>query len=95
VISRIMGEGQYDVADAEMDALQGLDQQLEAAVDGSDEVAYRRRWAADSGAVLALTHHTEAEVLAASLDLRGPVSPSAMLAALHAADPDELARLAS
>jgi hypothetical protein len=42
VIIRIMGEGQYDVADAEMDALQGLDQQLEAAVDGSDEVEFRR-----------------------------------------------------
>jgi hypothetical protein len=69
--------------------------ELLAAVDGTDEAAYRRRWAADSGAVLALTHHSEAALLAASLDLRGPISPSAMLAALHAADPDELARLAS
>jgi hypothetical protein len=69
--------------------------ELLAAVDGTDEATYRRRFAADSGAVLALTHHTEAEVLAASLDLPGRISPSRMLAWLHAADPDELARLAS
>lgn len=68
--------------------------ELLAAVDGTDEATYRRRFAADAGAVLALTHHTEAEVLAASLGLRGMISPSEMLAALHAADPDQLARLA-
>ena len=69
--------------------------ELLAAVDGTDEATYRRRWAADAGAVLALVHRSEDELLGASLDVRGAISPSAMLAALHAADPVEPTRLAS
>lgn len=69
--------------------------ELLAAVDGTDETAYRRRHAADVGAVLALTHHTEAAVLRASIQVRGTLSPSAMLALLHAEDDGQVARLAS
>lgn len=58
--------------------------QVLAAVDGEDENAYARRYAADAGAVLALTHHTEVEILSASVEVRGPLSPSRVLDILHA-----------
>ena len=58
--------------------------ELLAAVDGTDEATYRRRYAAEAGAVLALTHHSETAVLQASILVRGALSPSAMLALLHA-----------
>jgi hypothetical protein len=40
VIIRILGEGQYDVADQALDRLNELDAALEAAVDAGDEAAF-------------------------------------------------------
>jgi hypothetical protein len=69
--------------------------ELMAAVDGTDEATYRRRHAAEAGAVLALTHHSEIAVLEASLRVRGDLSPAAMLALLHADEDADAQRLAS
>jgi hypothetical protein len=41
MIVRILGEGQYDFADDALSALNGLDEQLEAAVEGGDEAVFR------------------------------------------------------
>jgi hypothetical protein len=41
VIVRIMGEGQLDVADADLNALNALDSELEAAIEAKDEAAFR------------------------------------------------------
>ena len=41
MIVRILGEGQYDVADAALDRLNELDAAVEAAVDAGDETAFR------------------------------------------------------
>jgi hypothetical protein len=41
VIVRILGEGQYDVADGHIDALNRLDAELESAVENGDEETYR------------------------------------------------------
>lgn len=68
--------------------------ELLAAVDGRDELAYRRRHAAEAGAVLALTHHSEAEVLSASIEIKGEVTPSGVLALVHR-DAERLDRIAS
>jgi hypothetical protein len=40
VIIRILGEGQYDVADQALDRLNELDAALEAAVDAGDDAAF-------------------------------------------------------
>lgn len=40
MIVRIMGEGQRDVPDAELDALNALDAEVEAAVDAGDEFGF-------------------------------------------------------
>ncbi len=40
MIIRILGEGQYDVADHALDRLNELDGSLEAAVDAGDEAAF-------------------------------------------------------
>ena len=40
MIIRILGEGQYDVADHALDRLNELDTALEAAVDAGDETAF-------------------------------------------------------
>jgi hypothetical protein len=40
VIIRILGEGQYDVADHALDRLNELDTALEAAVEAGDEAAF-------------------------------------------------------
>jgi hypothetical protein len=40
MIIRILGEGQYDVADHALDRLNELDTTLEAAIDASDETAF-------------------------------------------------------
>jgi hypothetical protein len=40
VIVRIMGEGQRDVPDGELDALNVLDAEVEAALDAGDEAAF-------------------------------------------------------
>lgn len=54
-----------------------------ARADGEDPRSYARRHAADAGAVLALTHRTEAEVLAAALRVPGALSPAAVLDVVH------------
>lgn len=41
MIVRILGEGQYDLADGSLDALNGLDEQLEAAIESGDEEMFR------------------------------------------------------
>jgi hypothetical protein len=41
VIVRILGEGQVEVAHADMDALNALDEDLLRAVDGGDQEAFR------------------------------------------------------
>ena len=46
MIVRILGEGQYDVADEASDRLNQLDAALEAAVDAGDEAAFRSTLAA-------------------------------------------------
>ena len=40
MIIRILGEGQYDVADGEVTALNNLDATLEAAVESGDDAAF-------------------------------------------------------
>jgi len=40
VIVRILGEGQYDVADESLDELNRLDSAVEAAVDADDDAAF-------------------------------------------------------
>lgn len=42
MIIRIMGEGQFTVAEHTVEALNGIDTQLQAAVDRSDEPEFRR-----------------------------------------------------
>ena len=54
-----------------------------AAADGRDRVTYRRRHAADAGAVLALSHHSLAAILAGALQVDGDLTPSAVLDVLH------------
>ena len=41
MIVRVLGEGQWQVADEHVDLLNGLDAALESAVSGGDESAYR------------------------------------------------------
>ena len=46
MIVRILGEGQVDVPDAELDALNALDDDLQSAVDGTDDAAFSAALAA-------------------------------------------------
>lgn len=41
MIVRILGEGQFDVDDSHLDALNELDSKVEAAVESKDEAAFR------------------------------------------------------
>lgn len=41
MIVRILGEGQYDLADHALDALNGLDNQIEQAIESGDEAMFR------------------------------------------------------
>ena len=41
MIVRILGEGQFDVPDADLDRLNAIDDELIAAVDAEDESAFR------------------------------------------------------
>src|SRR5205085_207774 len=54
-----------------------------AAADGADVQTYRRRHAADAGAILALSHHSTAAILAGALQVDGDLTPSAVLDVLH------------
>jgi hypothetical protein len=40
VIVRILGEGQFEIADDQLDALNKLDSEVEAAVESSDETVF-------------------------------------------------------
>ena len=51
MIVRILGEGQVDVPDGELDALNQLDDALQAAIDGGDEDAFVQSLAALLGRV--------------------------------------------
>jgi hypothetical protein len=53
VIVRILGEGQLDVPDAEIDSLNRLDDVVQAAVDGGDDDAFTTALDALLGAVRA------------------------------------------
>ena len=46
MIIRILGEGQYDIAEGDVDALQELDTRLEEAVSGDDDPTFRAALAA-------------------------------------------------
>jgi hypothetical protein len=46
VIVRILGEGQLDVADSELDALNSLDDAVQTACDGGDEAQFGQSLAA-------------------------------------------------
>ena len=43
MIVRILGEGQFEVADAELDRLNVLDETVEAEIDAGNEEAFRAR----------------------------------------------------
>jgi hypothetical protein len=58
MIVRILGEGQYDLDDHALDALNGLDSQLEQAVESGDEEMFRTALHGLLSAVRASgTHH--------------------------------------
>jgi hypothetical protein len=42
MILRILGEGQFEVADHTVEILNGIDNELQAAVDSGDEATFRR-----------------------------------------------------
>ncbi|HEX4655120.1 MAG TPA: hypothetical protein VH274_05210 [Mycobacteriales bacterium] len=46
MIVRILGEGQVDVPDGDLDSLNDLDDALQAAVDGGDEASFTQSLAA-------------------------------------------------
>ena len=46
MIVRILGEGQYDVSDEAMSALNDLDAKVESAIESGDETAFRAALAA-------------------------------------------------
>lgn len=46
MIIRILGEGQYEVAEAELDALNTLDAAVESAIEAGDEAAFGEALAA-------------------------------------------------
>jgi hypothetical protein len=46
VIVRIMGEGQVDIAPGDIDVLNSLDSELEAAIEAGDEAVFRVKLAA-------------------------------------------------
>lgn len=73
MIVRILGEGQYDVAEDELDRLNQLDAAVEAAVDAGDEAAFTPALAAllDGVRTIGVTHDV------ASLDESDLILPPA------------------
>ena len=58
MIVRILGEGQYDLDDHALDALNGLDNQIEAAIESGDEEMFRTALSGLLASVRASgTHH--------------------------------------
>jgi hypothetical protein len=66
VIVRILGEGQLEVADSALDALNELDSQLEAAVDRGDEAGFSAALAALLGRVREIGAPADPDTLAPS-----------------------------
>ena len=63
MIVRILGEGQYDLDDHALDALNGLDNQIEQAVDSGDEAMFRTALHGLLSAVRASGSHHELDSL--------------------------------
>jgi hypothetical protein len=83
MIIRILTEGQYEIADAELDQLNSLDGQLQRAVDASDEAAFADELARLLGAVRGLgTPVAEDRLTRSDLVLPAPDSSLAEVAAL-------------
>ena len=60
MIVRVLGEGQYDVPDHALDALNGLDTQIERAIEHGDEEMFRTALAGLLAGVRSNgTHHPE------------------------------------
>ncbi|HEY3979399.1 MAG TPA: hypothetical protein VGM79_19150 [Streptosporangiaceae bacterium] len=66
MIVRILGEGQLEVADSALDALNELDSQLEAAVDRGDEAGFSAALAALLGRVREIGAPADPDTLAPS-----------------------------
>jgi hypothetical protein len=77
VIVRIMGEGQFEVPDAELDTLNGLDDRLETAVEDGDESAFGAAFGALLDKVRALGTPAAHDLLAES-DVILPPADSAL-----------------
>jgi hypothetical protein len=58
LIIRILGEGQYDVAESALDRLNELDDAVEAAIDAGDDAAFRAAFDAllDGVRTIGVTH---------------------------------------
>ena len=65
-----------------------------AAADGMDPVDYAARHIDDTTALLALTHHSTTAILAAALQVRDELAPSAVLAVLQGRAPRQDAGVA-
>jgi hypothetical protein len=76
VIIRILGDGQYEVADDQVDTLNELDDQLEKAVEGGDEAAFGSALAALLGRVRDLGTTVALDALTASDLILPPESAS-------------------
>ena len=63
MIVRILGEGQWDVAEERLDALNALDAEVEAAVEAGDEVTFSNALAALLNAVRTDGSHLPDETL--------------------------------
>lgn len=66
MIIRILGRGQYDVADARLDALNVLDARLQTAVESDDQEAFSAALRALTGAVREFGTPVAEDVLVAS-----------------------------
>lgn len=77
MIVRILGEGQFDVPDDDLNRLNELDDQLVGAIDSDDEAAFQSALAELLGAVRAHASPHSAEALDAS-DLVLPGSDSSL-----------------
>jgi hypothetical protein len=77
VIVRILGEGQYDLSDEAVSALNDLDAKVEAAIEANDESAFRDALASLLDGVRTAGVPTDAESLAPS-DLILPMSDATL-----------------
>jgi hypothetical protein len=66
MIVRIMGEGQLEVDDAEVDGLNALDTQLQVALEAGDEELYRQALSALTGRVRKVGRPVSDDVLVPS-----------------------------